>query len=57
MNHQNIKIKEVKRPLSIDIQRFETEAQRILTTVVIPQVKKAEKIKKFDRKRCVIPRS
>lgn len=55
MNQQKIVIRKVNRPISIDKKKFETEAKIILKTVVIPQVKKAEKTQNFVKKRCITP--
>lgn len=53
MNQQKIIIRKANRPISIDKKKFEAEAKKILNTVVIPQVKKAEKTQDFDKKRCI----
>lgn len=55
MKQQKIIIRKVNKPLSIDKKKFEIEAKRILNAVVIPQVKNAEKIRNFDKNRCVSP--
>lgn len=55
MNQQKIIIRKVNKSISIDIKKFESEASKILKTVVIPQVKKAERIQNFDKKKCISP--
>lgn len=53
MDQQKIVIRKVNKPISIDKKKFEAEAKKILKTVVIPQVKKASKIKNLDKERCI----
>lgn len=53
MDQQKIVIRKVNKPISIDKKKFEAEAKKILRTVVIPQVKKASKIKNLDKERCI----
>jgi len=53
MNQQKIIIKTAEEHLSFDLKKFEKEARKILKTVVLPQVEKADKTQLVDRKRCV----